>query len=89
VRMVVKLACPLGTGVAAEWVETEEQAVLVAELGCDFAQGYRFSEPLPHKGCQGYWGSDPHPANRGGKRQVERVLCGWGGSPLGRSAPMT
>jgi EAL domain-containing protein (putative c-di-GMP-specific phosphodiesterase class I) len=28
VRVVVKLACPLGMEVAAEWAETEEQAVL-------------------------------------------------------------
>jgi EAL domain-containing protein (putative c-di-GMP-specific phosphodiesterase class I) len=56
VRMVVKLACPLGMEVVAEGVETEEQAVLLAELGCGFAQGYHFSEPLPHEGVPGFLG---------------------------------
>ena len=55
-RIVVKLACPLGMEVAAEWAETEEQAVLLAELGCDFARGYHFSEPFPHKGVPGSLG---------------------------------
>jgi EAL domain-containing protein (putative c-di-GMP-specific phosphodiesterase class I) len=40
--MVVKLACPFGMGAVAEGVETEEQAVLLAKLGCGFAQGYHF-----------------------------------------------
>lgn len=52
----VKLACPLGMEVAAEWVKTEEQEVLLAELGCDFARGYHFSEPFLHKGVPGFLG---------------------------------
>lgn len=60
--------------VVAEWAETEEQAIVLAKLDCDFAQGYHFSEPLPHGGCQGSRGSDLHPANCGGKCQAERVL---------------
>jgi EAL domain-containing protein (putative c-di-GMP-specific phosphodiesterase class I) len=33
--------------VIAEWVESEEQARLLKELGCDMAQGYYFAKPLP------------------------------------------
>jgi EAL domain-containing protein (putative c-di-GMP-specific phosphodiesterase class I) len=54
--MVVKLACPLGMELVAEGVETGEQAVLLAKLGCGFAQGYHFSEPLPHEGVPGFLG---------------------------------
>jgi EAL domain-containing protein (putative c-di-GMP-specific phosphodiesterase class I) len=50
VRMVVEVAHTLGMEVAAEGVETEEQAALLAELGCDLAQGYLFSKPLPPEG---------------------------------------
>ena len=30
----------------AEGVETEEQRVMVASMGCDAAQGHLFSEPV-------------------------------------------
>ena len=47
VRMIVELAHTLGAEVVAEGVETEEQATLLVDLDCDFAQGYLFSRPLP------------------------------------------
>jgi EAL domain-containing protein (putative c-di-GMP-specific phosphodiesterase class I) len=47
VRAVISLAHELAKEVVAEGVETEEQAVLLAELGCDFLQGYLFSRPMP------------------------------------------
>jgi diguanylate cyclase (GGDEF)-like protein len=47
VRMIIELAHTLSLEVIAEGVETEEQAALLKEMGCDFAQGYHFSKPLP------------------------------------------
>ena len=47
VQTVVDLAHILGMEVVAEGVEVEEQETLLREMGCDFAQGYLFSRPLP------------------------------------------
>jgi EAL domain-containing protein (putative c-di-GMP-specific phosphodiesterase class I) len=47
VQTVVDLAHILGMEVVAEGVEVEEQETLLREMGCDFAQGYHFSRPLP------------------------------------------
>ncbi|GAA4991964.1 putative bifunctional diguanylate cyclase/phosphodiesterase [Kineococcus glutinatus] len=43
---VVALARALGLGTIAEGVETAAQAAVVAELGCDAAQGFLYSRPL-------------------------------------------
>jgi EAL domain-containing protein (putative c-di-GMP-specific phosphodiesterase class I) len=47
VRMVIELAHTLGMEVIAEGVENEEQLALLKEIGCDSAQGFYFSKPLP------------------------------------------
>ena len=53
VRMIIELAHTLSLEVIAEGVETEEQATLLKEMGCDFAQGYHFSKPLPPEAASG------------------------------------
>jgi diguanylate cyclase (GGDEF)-like protein/PAS domain S-box-containing protein len=47
VSAIVNLTKALGIFVVAEGVETEEQASRLHAMGCDEAQGYLFSRPLP------------------------------------------
>ncbi|MEO8159684.1 MAG: EAL domain-containing protein, partial [Betaproteobacteria bacterium] len=47
VQSVISLAHSLRFNVVAEGVETEEQAALLRELGCDEMQGYLISRPVP------------------------------------------
>jgi EAL domain-containing protein (putative c-di-GMP-specific phosphodiesterase class I) len=47
VRMIIELAHTFGMEVIGEGVETEEQVALLEKMGCDFAQGHHFSQPLP------------------------------------------
>ncbi len=44
---VASMARALELGVVAEGVETEEQLARVKSEGCEFAQGYLFSRPVP------------------------------------------
>ena len=54
VRMVIDVAHTLGLQVVAEGVETWAQAALLAETGCDMAQGFHFAEPLPPDAVPGF-----------------------------------
>ena len=47
VKSIISLAHSLRLVVVAEGVETEQQAALLLELGCDQMQGYLFSRPVP------------------------------------------
>ena len=44
---IIMMAHKLGIMVIAEGVETREQCNLLTEAGCDFAQGFLFSKPVP------------------------------------------
>jgi diguanylate cyclase (GGDEF)-like protein len=47
VRAVTDMAETIGIGVVAEGVETDEQVRVARDLGCGYAQGFHFSEPVP------------------------------------------
>lgn len=70
---VVKLARNLGMTIIAEGVETAEMADLVAEMGCDFAQGFHYAGALDPQAAglavrQGLSGrfAPPRPLRRSG-----------------------
>lgn len=47
VKAVIEMARSLGITVTAEGIETQAQQTWMQHLGCDSAQGYLFSRPLP------------------------------------------
>ncbi|GEM_PF-735256 len=47
VRTIVAMGDGLGLRITAEGIETEEQRQFLCAIGCDEAQGYLFSRPLP------------------------------------------
>jgi EAL domain-containing protein (putative c-di-GMP-specific phosphodiesterase class I) len=59
VESTIALARGLGLKVTAEGVEQEAEAQLLRELGCDFAQGYLFSKPIPEAQLvEKWWNGD-------------------------------
>jgi diguanylate cyclase (GGDEF)-like protein len=64
VRAVISLAHELHKEVIAEGVETAEQAELLADMGCDFLQGYLFSKPMPAAAAGEYLRRRPEPVRR-------------------------
>lgn len=49
VRSIIQLARALQLRVVAEGIETAEVAAMVADLGCDYAQGYFYGRPMQLK----------------------------------------
>ncbi|OWY63549.1 hypothetical protein B7486_52490, partial [cyanobacterium TDX16] len=57
---VVSMAHALDQVAVAEGIETPEQLAALEELGCDWGQGFLFSEPLDAKAIQGLLQGDRH-----------------------------
>jgi diguanylate cyclase (GGDEF)-like protein/PAS domain S-box-containing protein len=53
VRTIVTLARNLSMHVVAEGVETDAQRIRLEALGCDSAQGFLFSQPVPGEAARG------------------------------------
>jgi diguanylate cyclase (GGDEF)-like protein/PAS domain S-box-containing protein len=53
---IIVMAHKLGICVIAEGIETEQQLELLTNAGCDFGQGYLFSQPVP---AEVFWHSMP------------------------------
>lgn len=58
VRTIVTMAKGLGLKVVAEGIETPEQLARLSALGCDYGQGYLFSQPLPPAELEAFIGID-------------------------------
>jgi diguanylate cyclase (GGDEF)-like protein/PAS domain S-box-containing protein len=52
---IVQLAGNLGLEALAEGIETEDQAAVLASLGCDVGQGFLFGRPLPADQLEALW----------------------------------
>ena len=52
VRTIITLGKTLGMAVIAEGIETPRQHQLLLQLGCDYGQGWRFSQPLDMDGAE-------------------------------------
>ncbi len=52
VELIITLAHKMNLRVIAEGIETSRQLERVLELGCEFGQGYYFSQPLEAKAAQ-------------------------------------
>ncbi len=61
-KAMVVMAHALGMKVVAEGVETAQQRDLLAATGCDYAQGYWFSRPVPAADFETFWAAHPPPA---------------------------
>ena len=59
VQAIVGLARNLGVLVVAEGVESSEQLASLRAAGCDYAQGFLFSEPVPRDEAEALLAADP------------------------------
>jgi diguanylate cyclase (GGDEF)-like protein len=74
VSTIINLARALQIYVVAEGVETEEQAAQLLELGCDEAQGFLFSRPLPSEDLVKMLPAHPNPQAAADSRRTPGVL---------------
>jgi EAL domain-containing protein (putative c-di-GMP-specific phosphodiesterase class I) len=73
-RTIMPLAQHLGLDVVAEGVETIEQATLLKELRCKYAQGFLFSRPVSAEDVQRMLAKAVVPANADAPLRLDPVL---------------
>src|ERR687894_560425 len=61
-RSIVKLAHELGMEVVAEGAESESDAIELYQIGCEYAQGYAFGEPMSSLQARQLVGAAPEAA---------------------------
>ena len=66
VELITTLAHKMNLRVIAEGIETSRQLERVLELGCEFGQGYYFSQPLEAKAVQQFVRQQITPARKSG-----------------------
>jgi diguanylate cyclase (GGDEF)-like protein len=79
VRSTIDLARNLGLEVVAEGVESAEAWETLAQLGCDVAQGYYLSRPLPGDDLAAWLRASA--ARLGGQEQQGRGMAGASDAP--------
>ncbi len=70
IRSIVSLARGLGLAVVAEGVETEAQATMTREAGCEELQGYLFSRPLDAIAAEAYLHMQREASKVSGARKI-------------------
>jgi len=58
-RSVVAMAHDLGMNVIVEGVETESDAIALSQVGCEFAQGSAFGQPMTASQARRLMGAAP------------------------------
>ncbi|MGW4748637.1 aminotransferase class I/II-fold pyridoxal phosphate-dependent enzyme [Streptomyces sp. NPDC004290] len=85
VEGIVRIADVLGLQVVAEGIEHEEQRSLLAEMGCQYGQGYLFARPMTAHQADSYLHHAPSraagPAARPPDRPVVRLAGSTGSAP--------
>jgi EAL domain-containing protein (putative c-di-GMP-specific phosphodiesterase class I) len=75
VRSIIDLGHNLGLKVIAEGVETLEAKQMLADFGCDEAQGYYFSRPMTAPDSAGFMRNWPEPASQDSRIEIDS--SGW------------
>jgi EAL domain-containing protein (putative c-di-GMP-specific phosphodiesterase class I) len=69
-RSIISLAHDLGMDVVAEGVQTDADAVELSRLGCEYAQGFVFGEPVSAERARALLQPHPSPQTRNEKSEV-------------------
>jgi EAL domain-containing protein (putative c-di-GMP-specific phosphodiesterase class I) len=69
-RSIISLAHDLGMDVVAEGAQTDADALELSRLGCEYAQGFAFGEPMSAERARALLQPHPSPQIRNEKSEV-------------------